>query len=84
MVRNRVQLATITLALTRNAPTKTAAGIPGFTEALSSGWNAFANTGRAALAVIGATLPFLVLGSLITGIVLALRRRRHPAPAQAP
>lgn len=84
VVRNRVQLATVTLVLTSKAPTKTADGIPGFTEALSSGWNAFANTGRAALAVIGATLPFIVLGALITGIVLALRRRRHPAPVQAP
>lgn len=84
VIRNRVQLATVTLVLTSKPAPKETAGIPGFTESLSSGWNAFANTGRLALAAVGATLPFTVLVALIAAVVLALRRRRHPTPVQAP
>jgi hypothetical protein len=85
VVRSRVQFATVTVVLTSKPAPKETAGIPGFTDSLSSGWNAFANAGRVALAAIGATLPFTLLAALIAAIVLALRRRRHhPAPAQAP
>jgi hypothetical protein len=82
VVKSRVQLATITLVLTTTAPTKKTA-IPGFTKALSGGWSAFANTGRVALAAVGATLPFLVLAAIAALIALALRRRRS-APLQTP
>jgi hypothetical protein len=83
VVRNRVQLATVTLVLTTKAEPKKA-DIPGFTDALSSGWDAFANTARVTLAAIGATLPFIVFGGVIAAIVLALRRRRHPVPVETP
>ena len=78
VVKNRVQLATVTLVLTTKAPPvkhkKTT--IPGFTSALSGGWTAFANTGKVVLAAIGATLPFLALAAFAALIAFAVRRRR--------
>jgi hypothetical protein len=78
VVKNRVQLATVTLVLTTKVPAakheKTT--IPGFTAALSGGWTAFANTGKVVLAAIGATLPFLALAALAALIAFAVRRRR--------
>jgi hypothetical protein len=85
VVKNRVQLATITLALTTKAPPAKSkkTKIPGFTNALSGGWTAFANTGRVALAGVGATLPFLALAAFAAVIALAMRRRRS-ARVQTP
>jgi hypothetical protein len=85
VVKNRVQLATITLVLTTKAPPAKGkkTKIPGFTNALSGGWTAFANTGRVVLAGVGATLPFLALAAFAGVIALAIRRRRS-APLQTP
>ena len=85
VVKNRVQLATITLVLTTKAPPakEKHTKIPGFTNALSGGWTAFANTGRVVLAGVGATLPFLALAVFAGVIALAIRRRRS-VPLQTP
>lgn len=64
----------------------------GFLGGLKDGWNAFATTMTAALTIIGAALPFLVVLAAIAGVVLWWRRRRtgadvapaQPAQSEAP
>jgi hypothetical protein len=79
LVKNQVQLATITLSLTTNAPAHKAThkSKPSFTRALAAGWSAFVDTVRVTLAVIGATLPFLGFAAVVAAIVMAVRRRRR-------
>jgi hypothetical protein len=79
VVKNQVQLATVTLTLTTRATPHVpkAKPAPGFTRALSAGWKAFAASVRVALTVVGATLPFVVFAGLVAGIVVFIRRRRH-------
>jgi hypothetical protein len=78
LVRNRVQLATVTLALTTKAPVEKTT-IPSFPKALSAGWNAFVNTGKVALAAVGAVLPFLAFTGLAAAIAVTVKRRRRAA-----
>jgi len=56
----------------------------GFLAGLRGGWNAFTASATVMLTVVGALLPFLVLGALVgVPLWLWLRRRRAMAPAPA-
>lgn len=83
LVKNQVQLATVTLALTTKAP-QHKTSVPGFTRSLSAGWTAFGNVAKVTLAAVGAALPFGVFAGLAAAIVLVVRRRRRSARVIAP
>ncbi|MEU7337199.1 DUF4349 domain-containing protein [Streptomyces sp. NPDC007074] len=87
-LKDRTDLATITLSLSETPVRTTAAkaGEPGFTDALAGGWDAFVTTLRWIAMVLGAVLPFAVCAAVL--VVLWLRfgrsrlsRRPRPAPS---
>lgn len=53
-------------------------GPPSPADALSSGWDAFVTVVAWLVAIVLATLPFLVLFGLVVFVALRLRRRRGP------
>ncbi|GII54546.1 lipoprotein [Planotetraspora thailandica] len=80
-------MATITLTVTTppRVP-KTAMPAepdPSFLSGLKTGWDALASSTTVALAVLGALLPWLVVGAVIWVAVVAVRRRFLPGPAAA-
>ncbi len=91
-LRERVDLATITLTVVMPAPpaepatptTVAARPLPGFTDGLSEGWESFTAAGSVAPAGIGLVLPFALV-AVPLGVVMALvRRRRRPHGGAAP
>lgn len=74
----------ITVNLTTDPALVTTSTTPadGFTGGLAKGWRAFVVSVVAALTVLGAILPFAVLGAVVGVPVLVLwRRARRPRPA---
>lgn len=74
----------ITVNLTTDPALVTTSTTPadGFTGGLAKGWHAFVVSVVAALTVLGAILPFAVLGAVVGVPVLVLwRRARRPRPA---
>ena len=62
-----------------------AAGDQGFLAGFGQGWAAFKSVVVVMLTVLGAVLPFVLVGAVIGLPLLALRRRRHtvaPEPAE--
>ena len=59
-----------------------AAGDQGFLAGFGDGWAAFKSVVVVMLTVLGAVLPFVLVGAAIGLPLLALRRRRHTAPPQ--
>ena len=87
-LKDRVDLATITLSLTGTAAAKKAAADdgPGFLDALAGGWDVFLTLLRWIALTVGAALPFLAvlaLGALVRRRVLRPRLPRRPAPTAA-
>lgn len=55
----------------------------GFLAGLAAGWTAFTASVTVGLTVLGALLPFLVIGLLGAGVLWLAMRRRRPAPANS-
>lgn len=85
-VSGRVAMSTLTVSLTPIPAPDAQPGHDGFLAGLAAGWRAFLAAAGAAATVLGAVLPFLVLGALLAGVGLAARRaltRRRQRPAGA-
>jgi Domain of unknown function (DUF4349) len=82
MLRDQVDLATLTVHMSEDAAPSPSDDAPGFVDGLRRGWVAAVDGGRIALAVAGFFLPFAVPLALV---VLGVRRwqRRRPATASA-
>jgi hypothetical protein len=59
-----------------------AAGERGFLAGFGEGWAAFKSVVVVMLTVLGAVLPFVLVGAAVGLPLLALRRRRHTTPPQ--
>lgn len=85
VVRDDVDLATITLQLFEPSSPEIRDDVPGFLSGLRAGWVAFVNFVQVVLTALGAVLPFAVFAALVVfGIVRLARwraRRRPPRPA---
>lgn len=86
---DRAALATVTVVLTLPEDVDPQEAVPPFLSGLGSGWDALVASTAVVLVVLGALLPFAVVGLLLTGLVLAAlsirrsaRARRGPAPAK--
>lgn len=82
---DRVALSTVDVEIwaPADAPQPLDDDPPTFLDGLETGWDAFTATVRGVLVVLGVLLPWLVVAGLVTGVVLAVRRRRRatrPAP----
>ncbi len=87
VLRDRVDLATLSVAFSSPAAESSHAGLPGFLSGLRGGWRAMRVTAVVGSAVLGALLPWLaLLGTLGLALTVWLRRRRRPigSPAVAP
>ncbi|MGW0190486.1 DUF4349 domain-containing protein [Streptomyces sp. NPDC003362] len=85
-LKDRADLATITLSLTGTAVDKAAEDDdPGIGDALGGGWDAFVSTLRWIVVALAAVLPFAALTALLVLVWLRLVRPRLPRrAAQAP
>ncbi|WP_225808260.1 DUF4349 domain-containing protein [Streptomyces spinosus] len=79
-LKDRTGLATITLSLSE-PPVRRADGSPGFSDALSGGWHAFAGGLRWVALALGAALPFVALAALLVVLWLRVVRPRLPRSA---
>jgi hypothetical protein len=81
---DRVDLSTLDVGFTEPAPPARSDGVPGFVEALRTGWTVFVDVGRVASAGVGYALPFAALVLVVGTGVVVIRRRgtgvgaRHP------
>jgi Domain of unknown function (DUF4349) len=82
VLRDQVDLATLTVHMSEDATPSPRDDAPGFVDGLRRGWVAAVDGGRIALAVAGFVLPFAVPLALVA---LGVRRwqRRRPATAAA-
>jgi Domain of unknown function (DUF4349) len=84
---SRTAMATVTLNLTTSSPAavvhKKDQDKAGFLGGLERGWRAFTHGAGAVATAVGAALPFLVLGLLLLGAGVLLRRRLRPAAPPA-
>jgi hypothetical protein len=84
-LRERTDLATITLTLTMPAPPTEPVPTtipppqprPGFTDGLDRGWDSFTAFGSIVLAGVGLVLPYTLIVVPIGVVALAVRRRRR-------
>jgi hypothetical protein len=85
VLRSQVELATITLTLTRLAavPAGPEDATTGFVAGLERGWDALVELADAGATAAGAVLPFAVVLGAGALVVLALRRRRRGRSPQA-
>lgn len=80
---DQVALSTLTVTLDAEPVTPVVAR-GGFVGGLESGWNALVSFVGMLLVALGALLPWVVaLGLPALALMVVLRRRRKPAPAQA-
>ncbi|MYW19098.1 DUF4349 domain-containing protein [Streptomyces sp. SID2955] len=85
-LKDRTGLATVTLSLSET-PARQADDSPGFTDALSGGWDVFVSMLRWIALALGAALPFAALAALLALLWRRLVRPRLPrggAGAAAP
>ncbi|MFI9804360.1 DUF4349 domain-containing protein [Streptomyces sp. NPDC052301] len=88
-LKDRTNLATITLSLSEKPARKTAhTDAPGFLDALTGGWHVFVTLLRWIALALGAALPFAAFAALLALLWLRvvrprLPRRAQPAPAPA-
>lgn len=81
------QVAMSTLEVSLHTQATAGVGPSGFLGGLAAGWEALVTFGRGALVVIGAVLPWLVVGGVIAAsavVVTRRARRRSNSPAAAP
>ncbi|MES9519689.1 DUF4349 domain-containing protein [Streptomyces capoamus] len=82
-LKDRVELATVTLSLSRTPAKQTSGdGTPGFTDALAGGWHAFAGMLRWIALALGAALPFAALATLLVLLWVRVLRPRLPRRAE--
>jgi Domain of unknown function (DUF4349) len=81
VLRDQVDLATLTVHMTEDAAPSPSDDAPGFADGLRRGWVAAVDGGRIALAVLGFVLPFAVPLALVA---VGVRRWQHRRPATAP
>lgn len=81
VLRDQVDLATLTVHMTEDAAPSPSDDAPGFADGLRRGWVAAVDGGRIALAVVGFVLPFAVPLALVA---LGVRRWQRRRPATAP
>ena len=81
VLRDQVDLATLTIHMSEDAAPSPRDDAPGFVDGLRRGWVAAVDGGRIALAVVGFVLPFA--GPLAL-VALGVRRWQHRRPATAP
>ncbi|MFJ8544450.1 DUF4349 domain-containing protein [Streptomyces sp. NPDC093586] len=85
-LKDRTNLATITLSLSETPVRKEAAkdDDPGFTDALAGGWDAFVTMLRWVAMVFGAVLPFAAVAALLVLLWLRVVRPRLPRRPETP
>jgi hypothetical protein len=81
VLRDQVDLATLTVNMSEDAAPSPSDDAPGFLDGLRRGWVAAVDGGRVALAVAGFVLPFAVPLALVA---LGIRRWQRHRPATAP
>jgi hypothetical protein len=81
VLRDHVDLATLTVHMSEDAAPSPSDDAPGFADGLRRGWVAAVDGGRIALAVAGFVLPFAVPVALVA---LGVRRWQRRRPATAP
>jgi hypothetical protein len=82
VLRDQVDLATLTVHMSEDAAPSPSDDGPGFVDGLRRGWVAAVDGGRIALAVAGFVLPFAVpLALAALGVRRWQRRRPVTAPA---
>ena len=81
VLRDQVDLATLTVRMSEDAAPSPSDDAPGFADGLRRGWVAAVDGGRIALAVVGFVLPFAVPLALVA---LGIRRWQRRRPATAP
>jgi Domain of unknown function (DUF4349) len=81
VLRDQVDLATLTVHMSEDEAPSPSDGAPGFADGLSGGWVAAVDGGRIALAVAGFALPFAVPAALVA---LGVRRWQRRGPSTAP
>lgn len=89
VLSQRVETAPITVQLSIKSTIEPQPVVSGFLPGLQAGWESLGATGRVALTILGALLPWLVLAAIIVVPIVAIRRHRkrvrmaHAAPAAA-
>jgi hypothetical protein len=81
VLRDQVDLATLTVHMSEDAAPSPSDDGPGFVDGLRRGWVAAVDGGRVALAVAGFVLPFAVPLALVA---LGVRRWQRRRPVTAP
>ena len=81
VLRDQVDLATLTVHMSQDAAPSPSDDAPGFADGLRRGWVAAVDGGRITLAVAGFVLPFAVPLALVA---LGVRRWQRRRPAAAP
>jgi hypothetical protein len=81
VLRDQVDLATLTVHMSEDAAPSPSDDGPGFVDGLRRGWVAAVDGGRIALAVAGFVLPFAVPVALVA---LGVRRWQRRRPVTAP
>jgi hypothetical protein len=74
-------LATVSVTFLATGSAEDDANV-GFISGLRGGWNALVDAAKVAMAIVGALLPFAIVGAAV-GVPAwwAIRRRRRAAPA---
>lgn len=81
VLRDQVDLATLTVHMSQEDPPSPNDDAPGFTDGFRRGWVGLVDGGRIALAVAGFALPFAVPAALV---VFGVRRWQRRRPATTP
>ena len=79
VLRDQVDLATLTIHLSEDEAPTPRDDAPGFADGLRRGWVAAVDGGRIALAVVGFSLPFVLPAALVAWLVRRWQQRRRPA-----
>lgn len=81
---DRAALATVTVVLTQPDDVEVEQALPPFLDGLGAGWDALVASTAVVLVVLGALLPFVVLGLLALAVVLAVVRGVRSAGTAVP
>jgi hypothetical protein len=79
VLRDQVDLATLTIHLSEEEAPTPSEDAPGFADGLRRGWVAAVDGGRIALAVVGFVLPFALPAALVAWLVRRWQQRRPTA-----